>query len=111
MKSFRWNLLPGADVGRPVVGTAVVGFVVVVVGGFGVVVVGFVVVVGLVVVVVEIVVVGFIVDCFVVGAEVEDGSPLQFTALARSQRFVTLLNSIPVGHDFGCRKTTPSQQR
>lgn len=108
MKSFRWNLLPGADVGRPVVGTAVVGFVVG--GGFGVVVVGFVVV-GLVVVVVEIVVVGFIVDCFVVGAEVEDGSPLQFTALARSQRFVTLLNSIPVGHDFGCRKTTPSQQR
>lgn len=105
--------IPGAEVGRPVAGTAVVGFVV---GGFGVVVVCFVVVVvdvvGLVVVFIEIVVVGFIVvGCFVVGAEVEDGSLLQFTTPARSQSFVTLLNSIPVGQDFGCRKTTPSQQR
>lgn len=106
--------IPGAEVGHPVAGTAVVGFVVG--GGFGVVVVCFVVVVvdvvGLVVVFIEIVVVGFIVvGCFVVGAEVEDGSLLQFTTPARSQSFVTLLNSILVGQDFGCRKTTPSQQR
>lgn len=114
MEHFRWTLLPGAEVGRPVAGTAVVGFVVVG-GGFGVVVVCFVVVVvdvGLVVVFIEIVVVGFIVvGCFVVGAEVEDGSLLQFTTPARSQSFVTLLNSIPLGQDFGCRKTTPFQQR
>lgn len=106
--------IPGAEVGHPVAGTAVVGFVVVC--GFGVVVVCFVVVVvvdivGLVVVFIEIVVGFIVVGCFVVGAEVEDGSLLQFTTPARSQSFVTLLNSILVGQDFGCRKTTPSQQR